>query len=387
MERLAIDRDARARGEPAVITRPAPPGSETEEWARAVDRAGVYPNALTMRSLELMRTYEPIDFIARISPTPLLMIALGLTNWSYTCRISRAQALAIKSQGYVQAARVLGYGDMRIMFTQILPNTLGPIIVIATLGMGGLHPTGVPGVASLGMALCAAGYGALFGLFPIGWIILNAIFIYNLSVQTGQFRVLQGQIAGVSTDHRIQALLIAFSFGAFMEGAAGFGSPVAVTGALMIGLGFRPLEAAKLALIGNTAPVAYGALGTPLITLAKVTNIDLGDLSAMVGRQVPLFSVIVPFWLVAAQAGWREAWRVWAREPALGRASAQAVWREAWLVWARELELELELELEWRASRQASRKRGELELGWASWRASRQASRKRGELRPRVLQA
>ena len=161
------------------------------------------------------------------------------------------------------------------------------------------------------LAVLAAGYGAAFGLFPIGWIILNALFIYNLSVQTGQFRVLQRQVAGVSTDHRIQALLIAFSFGAFMEGAAGFGSPVAVTGALMIGLGFRPLEAAKLALIGNTAPVAYGALGTPLITLAKVTNLDLGDLSAMVGRQLPLFSLIVPFWLVAAQAGWRGMIGVW----------------------------------------------------------------------------
>lgn len=161
------------------------------------------------------------------------------------------------------------------------------------------------------LAVLAAGYGAAFGLFPIGWIILNAIFIYNLSVQTGQFRVLQRQVAGVSTDHRIQALLIAFSFGAFMEGAAGFGSPVAVTGALMIGLGFRPLEAAKLALIGNTAPVAYGALGTPLITLAKVTNLDLGDLSAMVGRQLPLFSLIVPFWLVAAQVGWRGMMGVW----------------------------------------------------------------------------
>ena len=161
------------------------------------------------------------------------------------------------------------------------------------------------------LAVLAAGYGAAFGLFPIGWIILNAIFIYNLSVQTGQFRVLQRQVAGVSTDHRIQALLIAFSFGAFMEGAAGFGSPVAVTGALMIGLGFRPLEAAKLALIGNTAPVAYGALGTPLITLAKVTNLDLGDLSAMVGRQLPLFSLMVPFWLVAAQAGWRGMIGVW----------------------------------------------------------------------------
>lgn len=157
----------------------------------------------------------------------------------------------------------------------------------------------------------AAVYGAAFGLFPIGWIILNAIFIYQLSVETGQFAVLQRQVAGVSRDRRIQALLIAFSFGAFIEGAAGFGAPVAITGALMIGLGFKPLEAAKLALIGNTAPVAYGALGTPLLTLARITNLDLGDLSAMVGRQLPVFSLIVPFWLIAAQAGWRGMLGVW----------------------------------------------------------------------------
>ncbi|MCP5559372.1 MAG: L-lactate permease [Verrucomicrobiaceae bacterium] len=157
----------------------------------------------------------------------------------------------------------------------------------------------------------AAVYGAGFGLFPIGWIILNAIFIYQISVETGQFAVLQKQVAGLSADRRIQALLIAFSFGAFIEGAAGFGAPVAITGALMIGLGFRPLEAAKLALIGNTAPVAYGALGTPLLTLAKVTGLDLGDLSAMVGRQLPLFSVLVPFWLVMAQCGWRGMLGVW----------------------------------------------------------------------------
>jgi lactate permease len=163
----------------------------------------------------------------------------------------------------------------------------------------------------LTLAAAAAGYGAAFGLFPIGWIILNALFIYNLSVQTGQFLALQHQIAGVSRDHRIQALLIAFSFGAFIEGAAGFGAPVAISGALLIGLGFRPLEAAKLALIGNTAPVAFGALGTPLITLAKVTGLDLGDLSAMVGRQLPLFSLLVPFWLIVAQAGWRGMLGVW----------------------------------------------------------------------------
>lgn len=157
----------------------------------------------------------------------------------------------------------------------------------------------------------AAVNGAAFGLFPIGWIVLNAMFVYNLSVETGQFAVLQKQIASVSGDRRIQALLIAFSFGAFIEGAAGFGAPVAITGALMIGLGFKPLEAAKLALIGNTAPVAFGSLGTPLTTLADITHLDLHLLSAMVGRQLPLFSLIVPFWLVAAQVGWRGMLGVW----------------------------------------------------------------------------
>lgn len=163
----------------------------------------------------------------------------------------------------------------------------------------------------LPLIAAAAAYGTAFGLFPISWIILNAIFIYQLSVQTGQFLVLQRQVASLSQDRRIQALLIAFSFGAFIEGAAGFGAPVAITGALMIGLGFRPLEAAKLALIGNTAPVAFGSLGTPLITLAKITNLDLHLLSAMVGRQLPIFSLLVPFWLVAAQSGWRGMIGVW----------------------------------------------------------------------------
>jgi len=161
------------------------------------------------------------------------------------------------------------------------------------------------------MAGMAAVNGAVFGLFPIGWIVLNAMFVYNLSVVTGQFAVLQRQIASVSSDRRIQALLIAFSFGAFIEGAAGFGAPVAITGALMIGLGFKPLEAAKLALIGNTAPVAFGSLGTPLTTLADITGLDLMALSAMVGRQLPIFSLIVPFWLVAAQVGLRGMLGVW----------------------------------------------------------------------------
>jgi lactate permease len=161
------------------------------------------------------------------------------------------------------------------------------------------------------LAVASAGYGAAFGLLPIGWLILNAIFIYQLSVETGQFAVLQKQIAGISGDRRIQALLLAFSFGAFIEGAAGFGAPVAISGALMIGLGFRPLEAAKLALIGNTAPVAFGSLGTPLVTLAPLTGLDLNQLSAMVGRQLPFFSLLVPFWLIWAQVGWRGMVGIW----------------------------------------------------------------------------
>ena len=161
------------------------------------------------------------------------------------------------------------------------------------------------------LALASAGYGAAFGLFPIGWIVLNALFIYELSVETGQFSALKTQIAALAGDRRIQALLIAFCFGAFIEGCAGFGAPVAITGAMLVGLGFKPLEAAKLALIGNTAPVAFGSVGIPITTLSSVTGLDLHALSAMVGRQLPVFSLIVPFWLVAAQVGWRGMREVW----------------------------------------------------------------------------
>ncbi len=178
-----------------------------------------------------------------------------------------------------------------------------------------LLAAGTIAVAVYGMpvslAVAAAGYGAAFGLLPIGYLVVNAIFIYQLSVDTGQFVVLQQQIAGISRDRRIQALMIAFAFGAFIEGAAGFGAPVAISGGLLIGLGFKPLEAAKLALIGNTAPVAFGSLGIPLVTMAPLTGLDLHQLSAMVGRQLPLFSLIVPCWLVAAQVGWRRMIEVW----------------------------------------------------------------------------
>src|ERR1041385_5560661 len=154
-------------------------------------------------------------------------------------------------------------------------------------------------------------YGALYGLFPIGWIILNLIFLYQLTVKKGLFTVLRGSLGTLAPDPRIQVILIAFSFGAFFEGAAGFGTPVAVRAAILIQLGFKPLQASGLSLIANTAPVAYGALGTPIIALAGVTGLDLYQLSAMAGRQLPFFSLIVPFWVVWAFAGFRGMLGVW----------------------------------------------------------------------------
>jgi lactate permease len=161
------------------------------------------------------------------------------------------------------------------------------------------------------LAFAAAVNGAMYGLFPIGWIVLAAIFVYDVSVHTGKFEVVKRSIGALAADRRIQVLLIAFSFGALIEGAAGFSTPVAICAAMLIGLGFRPLPAAGLSLIGNTAPVAFGALGTPLLALARVTGLPLGDLSAMVGRQLPLFAVIVPFWLVWVMAGFRGMLGVW----------------------------------------------------------------------------
>src|SRR3954467_6854353 len=162
-----------------------------------------------------------------------------------------------------------------------------------------------------GMSLRATVLGAVTGFFPIGWIVLNVIFLYRLTVEKGAFGNLQATIGGVTEDRRLQLLLIAFSFGAFFEGAAGFGTPVAVTGAMLIGLGFSPLAASGLSRIANTAPVAYGALGTPIIALAAVTGLDLQQLSGMVGRQLPFFSLLVPFWLIWAFAGWRGMLEIW----------------------------------------------------------------------------
>jgi lactate permease len=161
------------------------------------------------------------------------------------------------------------------------------------------------------MILASAAYGAAYGLFPIGWIVLNVIYLYQLTNECGLFERLRHSITGLTQDRRLQLLLVGFSFGAFIEGACGFGTPVAVTGAILIGLGFTPLSASGLSLIANTAPVAFGALGAPLIGLQGVTGLDLKQLSAMVGRQLPFFSLIVPFWLIWAFAGFRGMLEIW----------------------------------------------------------------------------
>jgi lactate permease len=162
-----------------------------------------------------------------------------------------------------------------------------------------------------GMALRSAALGAAFGLFPIGWIVLNVIFLHRLVERRGLLDALRQGVTKITADKRLQLLLVAFSFGAFIEGAAGFGTPVAVTGGILIAMGFRPLEASGLALIANTAPVAFGALGTPIVALSAVTGLDLHALSAQVGHQLPLFSLIVPFWLIWAYAGWRSMLEIW----------------------------------------------------------------------------
>jgi lactate permease len=162
----------------------------------------------------------------------------------------------------------------------------------------------------LTLAAMSFGYGVAFGLLKIAWIVLAAVYLYDISVETGQFEIMKESIAGITADRRLQVLLVAFCFGAFIEGAAGFGAPVAIAGAFMIGLGFRPFHAAALNLIANTAPVAWGAIGTPVHTLAAVTALPESDLNAMIGRILPFTAVIVPFWLVRTMVGWQETFEV-----------------------------------------------------------------------------
>src|SRR5438105_12328047 len=194
---------------------------------------------------------------------------------------------------------LIASGKIKVHIAALIALAVAVVIAVAGFGMPG------------GMAVRAVALGALTGFFPIGWIILNVIFLYRLTVEKGWFAIMQKSIGDITPDRRLQLLLIAFAFGAFFEGASGFGTPVAVTGAILIGLGFTPLAASGLSLTANTAPVAFGALGTPIIGLQTVTGLDLRALSAMVGRQLPFFSLIVPFWLIWAFAGFRGMLEIW----------------------------------------------------------------------------
>ncbi|WEJ71524.1 lactate permease LctP family transporter [Pseudomonas sp. PSE14] len=176
---------------------------------------------------------------------------------------------------------------------------LSIIIAIAAFGM------------PADMAIAAAGYGFAYGLWPIAWIIVAAVFLYKLTVKSGQFEVIRSSVLSITGDQRLQVLLIGFSFGAFLEGAAGFGAPVAITAALLVGLGFNPLYAAGLCLIANTAPVAFGALGIPIIVAGQVTGIDAFKIGAMTGRQLPFLSILVPFWLVFMMDGLKGVKETW----------------------------------------------------------------------------
>src|SRR6202521_1097200 len=200
-----------------------------------------------------------------------------------------------------------------------------PIIVLFGL-MAGLkvkpHWSALAGAATAVLIAClllkmpfslAGGsflYGVATGLMNIVWIVVAAVFLYDISVSTGDFEIMKASVGGITADRRLQLLLVAFCFGAFIEGCAGFGSPVAIAGAFMIGLGFKPFHAAALNLIANTAPVAWGAIGTPVHTLAAVTALPESDLNAMIGRILPFTAIIVPFWLVKTMVGWSETFEV-----------------------------------------------------------------------------
>ena len=217
------------------------------------------------------------------------------------------------------------YDPFGNMFISTALAAIPVVVMLAALGFFhikahiaagmGLVAALLVAVFAYGMPADLAGRAALFGAFtgllPIGWIVLNIIFLHQLTEQNGSFAVLQDSLSGITEDRRIQLLLIAFCFGAFFEGAAGFGTPVAVTAAILIGLGFSPLAASGLSLIANTAPVAFGALGTPVITLAKVHGYDLMEVTAMIGRQLPFFSLLVPFWLIWAFAGRKAMMEIW----------------------------------------------------------------------------
>ncbi len=198
--------------------------------------------------------------------------------------------------------------------------------------LAGLVTAGGVAIGVFGMpaqlVVASAAVGVAFALFRIAWLIVAAVFLYDIAVETGQFEVMKASIARLSGDRRLQAVLVAFSFGAFIEGAAGFGAPVAISAAFLVGLGFEPFRAALLCLIANTAPVAWGAIGTPIRTLATVTDLDVEALSATSGRILPILSLLIPFWLVRAMAGWRDTLAVWPALVVVGGsfAAAQFFW-------------------------------------------------------------
>src|SRR5713226_147470 len=204
----------------------------------------------------------------------------------------------------------IAFLKIRIHFAALIGLAVALVVAVAVFQM--------PPAAAAATTI----YGAAYGLFPIGWIILNLIFLYRLTVEKGLFVVLRNSLAALAPDPRIQLILVAFSFGAFFEGAAGFGTPVAVTAAILMQLGFKPLAASGLSLIANTAPVAFGALGTPILALSAVTGLDVKALSAMAGRQLPFFSLLVPFWVVWTFAGFRGMLGVWPAALVAGAAFA-----------------------------------------------------------------
>src|ERR1035441_3741607 len=181
----------------------------------------------------------------------------------------------------------------------IIALVLALIIAVFAYGM----PINLAGLSAI--------YGILSGLLPIGWIVLAAVFLYNISVASGSFAIVRDSIESITADRRIQALLIAFCFGAFLEGAAGFGAPVAITAGMLVGLGFAPLYAATICLLANTAPVAFGGIGIAVVTAGTLTNLDPNVLSRMIGHQLPFISLIIPLWLIVIIAGWRGARQIW----------------------------------------------------------------------------
>ena len=265
------ERGPRAGPERAYVSEPAFKHSKAMTRSRAAP-AGVLASS-EERALIWSQVYDPFGSLA------LSTIAAALP--------------------VVVLLGAIGIFEMRAHLAAMLG--LATALLVAVVGFG--MPAGMAGTVAV--------FGAGYGLMPIGWIILNVIFLYQLTNEKGEFDVLRRSIRNISDDRRMQLLFIAFSFGAFFEGAAGFGTPVAVTAAMLMGLGFSPLSAAGLSLIANTAPVAYGALGTPVIALSAVTGLDLMEVSGMIGRQLPFFSLIVPFWLIWAFVGFRRMIEVW----------------------------------------------------------------------------